>query len=353
MSSLSTRRALLEVAGLLQDLLGSRASVTRAENSGIRSRPDAVIRVAKRVFHVERRASGDVASVTAGLRELAGSRGGRRGGVALLVVPFMGEAGQRLCRESDVSWLDLSGNARIVAPGIHVHVEGKENRFKRRGRPSDPFAPKSARVARWLLVHPDKFHVQQELAAAIGLGAGFVSRIVRRLEQLGLIERDELGAVRAHDARLLREAWGERYEFERHSLLEGHVAARSGEELLAQVSKALARAEIEHAVTGLAGAWLHTHFAAFRSVAIHVVELPSKAILDELGFHEGPRGANLRLALPRDEGVFLGAEDKEGVCCAHPVQVWLDLKGQGERSEEAARHLATRSAPGEARPDSG
>jgi DNA-binding MarR family transcriptional regulator len=259
--------------------------------------------------------------------------------MGLLVVPFMGEAGRRLCSESGVSWLDLSGNARIVAPGVHVHVEGKENRFKRRGRPSDPFAPKSARVTRWLLVHPDEFHVQQELAAGIGVGAGFVSRIVRRLEQLGLIERDEQGAVRARDARLLREAWAEHYEFERHALLEGHVAARSGEELLARASKALARARIEHAATGLAGAWLHSHFASFRTVAVYVAELPSKAILDELGFHEDERGANVRLALPRDEGVFLGAEKKEGIPCAHPVQVWLDLKGQPERSGEAARHL--------------
>ncbi len=101
----------------------------------------------------------------------------------------------------------------------------------------------------------------------------------------------------------------------------------------------LTSAGIEHAATGLAGAWLLTHFAAFRTVTCYVADLPPKAVLDSLGFHEDERGANLWLALPRDEGLFLGAQEKDGLPCAHPVQVWLDLKGQPERAGEAARHL--------------
>ncbi|HUF76831.1 MAG TPA: type IV toxin-antitoxin system AbiEi family antitoxin [Longimicrobiales bacterium] len=299
-----------------------------------------MIRVGEHVYLVEWKASGDVAGVAAGVRQLASHRNGSQGDqFVLLAVPFMGDAGRRICSESGVSWLDLSGNARIDAPGVHVRVEGKENRFKRRGRPSNPFASKSSRVARWLLLHPDAFHVQQEMAAAIGVGAGFVSRVVRRLEQLGLIERNEQGAVRARDPKLLLEAWAEHYEFERHHLLRGHVAARSGEELLARISGACAGAGIEHAATGLAGAWLLTHFVAFRTVTFYVAEIPLGDVLDSLGFHEDERGANLWLALSRDEGVFLGVQERDGLPCAHPVQVWLDLKGHPERAGEAARHL--------------
>ena len=47
----------------------------------------------------------------------------------------------------------------------------------------------------------------------------------------------------------------------------------------------------------------------------------------------------LRLVAPRDEGVFYGAETVDGVRCAHPVQVYLDLLGQPERSKEAAEAL--------------
>ena len=334
------RQARREVAHRLQELLEAPACASRSGGSESSRRVDAEIRVGDRVYLVEWKSSGDVAGVAAGVRQLAAQRNQERGErVLLLAVPFMGEAGRRICRESDVSWLDLSGNARIDAPGVHVRVEGKENRFKRRGRPSNPFAPKSSRVARWLLLHPDEFHVQREMAIGIGMGDGFLSRVVRRLEELGLIERNEHGAVRARDPRLLLEAWAETYDFERHHLLRGHVPARSGDELFARLSSALSSAGIEHAATGLAGAWLLTHFAAFRTVTCYVSELPGADLLESLGFHEDERDANLWLALPRDEGVFHGVKVKDGLPCAHPVQVWLDLKGHAERASEAARHL--------------
>jgi hypothetical protein len=37
--------------------------------------------------------------------------------------------------------------------------------------------------------------------------------------------------------------------------------------------------------------------------------------------------------------VFDGARVVEGVPCAHPVQVYVDLKDQPERATEAADHL--------------
>jgi hypothetical protein len=340
MRSPPEHQALKEVARRLQELVEAPARLANLESSAAEGHVDAVIRAGDHVYIVDWKASGDVSGVAAGIRQLASSRNGKRSDqVPLLAVPFMGDVGRRMCSESGLSWLDLSGNARIDAPGVHVRVEGKENRFKRRGRPSNPFAPKSSRVARWLLLHPDEFHVQQEMAAAIGVGAGFVSRVVRRLEELSLLERSEEGAVRARDPKLLLEAWAEHYEFERHHLLRGHVTARSGDELLARVSSTLSSAGIKHAASGLAGAWLLTHFASFRAVTYYVADLPPKSVLDSLGFHEDERGANLWLALPRDEGVFLGAQEKDGFPCAHPVQVWLDLKGHSERASDAAQHL--------------
>jgi hypothetical protein len=176
-----------------------------------------------------------------------------------------------------------------------------------------------------------------------------VSRVVRRLEALGLVERDEQRAVRASDPKLLLDAWAEVYEFQRHHQIRGHVAARSGEELLARISRACSRAGIEHAATGLAGAWLLTHFAAFRVVTCYVADLPPRDVLDGLGFHDDERGANVWLALPSDEGVFLGVEERDRIPCVHPIQVWLDLKGHPERAGEAARHLEETLLDGRAR----
>ena len=62
-------------------------------------------------------------------------------------------------------------------------------------------------------------------------------------------------------------------------------------------------------------------------------------VLDSLGFKEDPRGANLWLVFPNDEGVFQGAKETDGIRAAHPVQVYLDLTAHPERAKEAAGQL--------------
>lgn len=176
----------------------------------------------------------------------------RRRTVPLVVVPFMGEVGCKVCEEAGVAWIDLSGNARIVAPPIRVIVEGKPNRFKTVGRPRSVFAPKRARLVRWLLVHADEFITQREMARATGLDEGMVSRLVARLNDEGYLARDDRGGMRAKDPALLLDAWREAYQFSKHTLLQGHVAARSGDALLRFVADTLSDRKVEHAATGLA-----------------------------------------------------------------------------------------------------
>ena len=62
-------------------------------------------------------------------------------------------------------------------------------------------------------------------------------------------------------------------------------------------------------------------------------------MLDRIGFSPDPRGANLWLIVPQDEGVFDGAAQVDGLECAHPVQIYLDLLAHPERAPEAAQEL--------------
>ena len=61
--------------------------------------------------------------------------------------------------------------------------------------------------------------------------------------------------------------------------------------------------------------------------------------MTDLGFREEPRGTNTWRVVPDDEGVFHGTSQVDGVRCAHPVQVHLDLKDHPEGASEAADEL--------------
>ncbi len=323
----------------LLDLNPSEANVRQPAGEGT----ETLIDLGGARFVIEWKGSGAAAPVARAAEQVGRHAGGSRGRVIPLVaVPFMGAAGRDRCEAASVNWLDLSGNARIVAPGLRVDIEGKPNRFKSRGRPSSAFAPKSSRIARWLLIHPEQSATQREIAKETDVGEGFTSRIVSKLEQDALVIRDPNGAIRVRDPDLLLDAWKEDYDFSKHRILRGHLPARTGDELLGTLAARLRKEDIPYAATGLAAAWALTRFAAFRIVTLYVSEGPAHEVLSRFGLREEEQGENVWLVIPNDHGVFHGAGEHGDIRCVHPVQAYLDLAAHPERAKEAADELRSR-----------
>jgi hypothetical protein len=301
---------------------------------------DAVVELGGFTFVIEWKGSATVARVSDAARQALryASRAGKRA-IPVVAVPFMGPAGRKHCEEANVGWLDLSGNAHLAGPGLRVKIEGQPNRYKTLGRPASAFAPKSARIARWLLMHPTQSLSQRELATATKVDEGFTSRIVAKLENDELVVRDPNGRIRPRDPDLLLDAWAESYDFSKHRILRGHVPARSGEAQLRAMREVFERTHEPYAATGLAAAWILDRFAGFRIVTIYLANPAEASLLDQFGFRETEAGANTWLVVPNDEGVFQGAAKLDGVRCVHPVQAYLDLSAHPERAKEAADQL--------------
>ena len=301
---------------------------------------DAVVHLGGRILVVEAKTNARAGVLTEAAREI--SSFARRYGpeaVPVLAVPFMGDVGRRICQDAGVSYIDLSGNAHIKAPPLVVFIQGRPNRFVERGRPSSVFAPKSSRVARLLLLDPKRWWIQQELAEAGVLGAGYVSRICKRLDAERLIDRNDGRAVRPRDPQLLLDAWQARYDFEKHDVMRGHVSARSGEELADRVASVCDDRGVPYAMTGLAAAWRLAPFAGYRLVSVYIKKRLDDSVLSSLKWRGDERGANLWLVRPNDDGVFCGQSEIDGVNCVSAVQAYLDLRAMPERADEAAGHL--------------
>jgi hypothetical protein len=293
---------------------------------------------------MEHVATADTASIDGAIHQL--KRYVRKRDVPVVVVPFMGAVGRRLCAQAGVSWLDLSGNADIRSSSLRILIEGRPNRYVHLGRPATPFAPKSSRLARWLLIHPDGTFSQRDLARHTQLDPSQVSRLVARLREQRLVKVGATGGVGLNDRRLMLEAWRADYQFQQHHVVRAHVPGRSGAETTEQLARGLERLGARYALTGLAGAWSYTHFAGFRLVTAYVETLPTAVQLKAIDFVEQDRGSNVWLVLPNDRGVFDGLRRVDGLMSAHPVQVWLDLKEQPERSQDAADQLYARILKG-------
>ena len=328
-------QALTQIPEMLADWLDVKPTDVRRDRKkkGI----DLTIRVGGHNFAIEWKSAGTVAVINSAIRQLQSNQQTLPSDtITVVAVPFMGPAGRDLCKENNTSWLDLSGNAHIVASGLRIHVLGNPNKFKKKGRPKNLFAPKSSRIIRQLLLKPFHPFSQRELATVTGVNEALVSRLIHRIESDGLITRDAAGAVKPKDPNVLLDAWHEAYSFKKHQIIEGFVAERNSDVIFHRLSQHFKKNAIKYAATGLAGAWLLTHFANFRVVTIYLKARPSQDLFNELRFKEQDRGGNVWLVVPNDEGVFTGSSEMDGMSVAHPLQVYLDLKGHPERAKEAA-----------------
>ena len=261
--------------------------------------------------------------------------------IPILAVPYMSKSAAAHCEKGGVAWLDLSGNAKIRAPGLYVHVLGHRNLYARPGRPESAFAPRGSRVARWLLMNPDQPALQRSIASAVGLNEGHVSRIVGKLMGMGLVVRNRDGICVADPGRLL-DAWCDEYRFDKHTVIPGHISVSGRDGVDLAVARTMTDEDGRFAVTGLSAAWRMTEWAGYRLTTVYLERQPAPQLLERLGFREEGRGANTWLVVPNDSGVFDGAAPVDGVNCVHPVQVYLDLKGHPERAAEAAGELRGR-----------
>ena len=303
---------------------------------------DALFTARNLSFVLEWKRSGSPGHVAAAIRRLEMAKHSfPHEAIPLLAVPYMGEAAQELCAQAELPWLDLSGNARIIAPGIFYQNLGNPNRFRRVGRPESAFGPKGARITRRLLMEPTKPLRQRSLAYGTGLDEGHTSRIVGKLLEAGLVNRGEDG-ISVTDSNALLAAWRDDYRFDRHHVIRGHITSRGGDLLIQAISEILSRLEEPYAATALPAAWLWTRYAGFRLATVYLSTLPSAGLKKELGFREEARGANTWLVVPNDEGVFDGVELVDAIRCVHPVQAYVDLKNHPERAAEAAEELRRR-----------
>ena len=329
-----------EIIDLIAELLGCKSTAIRLHRHGESNDFDYLISTPGHRFIVEYKRVASAAPLANAADQLKiASKARSDGSIPLVAVPFMGQIGRDVCDRYGVSWLDLSGNAKIVAPGLRIWIEGRPNKYKERGRPPNIFASKSSRVVRQLLLHPHAFQAQAEIARQTGLGDGYVSTIVKRLEQEQQIDLNDEAALRPRDPNRLLDTWQAAYDFSRHRILKGHVPARTGDELLQRVSRLMLSEKIDHAATGLGAAWHYTHFAAFRLVTVYLSSMPRRSLLAEIEFSDEPKGANLWLVQPNDVGVFHGCQTQDDLRCVSPLQAYLDLKDQPERAKAASVEL--------------
>ncbi len=255
---------------------------------------------------------------------------------ALVVAGYLGSRTRELLAEAGISYIDTTGNLRVVVsdPAVFLEASGADKDPERIQRPLYSLrGAGAARVVRALCEFTPPFGVRQ-LAELAVTPLGTTSRVISLLETEALIRRDEKKRVTEVDWAALLERWSNDYDLSSSNTVTSYLAPRGLDALWSKVAT-LPR----YAATGsVAG----TGLAPSRLAMVYVDEPDAAA--ERIGLIETEAGANVWLLQPYDGVVFertrrrMLESTQQEVEVVSPAQAYVDLAsspGRGPREAEA------------------
>jgi hypothetical protein len=250
---------------------------------------------------------------------------------------YIGPQSARILKSHGLGYVDLSGNCHLAFGSVLIEKDGKRN-VRPSSRPlRSLFAPRATRVVRVLLTEPGRAWRLEELARAAEVSLGHSHNVVRRLEDLAWVERDEHQRLRLTKPADLIESWCESYSYRENEITSYFVSDRISRRLMADVARAAEGRR--YAFTLHAGLSLVAPHS--RVPAIHCyIDGEPEPIAAALGLRPtGEAEGGLHLMTPYDPGVFYGTLEKAGLKLVCLPQLYADLRRAERRGPEQADHL--------------
>ncbi len=289
-----------------------------------------------RYFVAEVKSVGQPRAARAAVNQLWRFRENRPDVIPVFIAPYISPASAELCRQEGTSYVDLSGNCRLVFDNSFVEREGRPNPFAEKRDLRSLYSPRSSRVLRVLLANPGEAWKIKELAKESEVSLGLASNVKKLLEDREWVRKTEDGLALVEPEKLLAE-WAENYSFRKNKVRDCY-SLKPIADLEADLATVCRQREVPYALTGFSAAARFAPMVRSPRVMAYVKN-PMDEMIASLGLKEVASGANVTLLEPYDEGVFYGVEVEEGIRLASPVQVYLDLKGLRGLGEEAAGKL--------------
>ncbi|MGH7390946.1 MAG: hypothetical protein ACREM3_16035 [Candidatus Rokuibacteriota bacterium] len=258
----------------------------------------------------------------------------------LAVAVYIGPQSARILKNNNLGYLDLSGNCHIALENVFIEKEGKRN-VRPSTRPlRSLFAPRATRVVRVLLTEPARVFKLEELARAAAVSLGHAHNVVKRLEELAWVERDDRQRIRLTKPADLLENWGESYTYRDNEILSYFAPERVSRKFMTDVARAAEAAGRRYALTLHAGASLVVA-AHLRVPAVHCyLEGDPLPVATALGLRPATEAeGSLHWLAPYDPGVFHGALEKGGLKVTCLPQLYVDLLHYERKGAEQAEHL--------------
>lgn len=255
----------------------------------------------------------------------------------VVVVPYIGPEGQRLCREAGIGYMDLTGNAFLRFGQVLIDRKSGERPLREKARLRRLFSPKSSRILRVLLAQLEQKWTLARLATEAQVSVRSAHLVINALEEKALVDKQR-GAIRLVQPSALLDLWGQNYHFDQHRRETFYSFIRSPRELATKLAVQAASQGTRLALTLHAGAALVAPFVRYTDVHAYI-DGDLGRLAKSLDLRPVETGGSVHLLEPNDIGIFYGTRGIQDVPVVSDLQLYLDLLHYPARGREQAEVL--------------
>lgn len=256
---------------------------------------------------------------------------------AVVIVPFLSERGQELCKENDIGYVDLSGNVFLKFPGVYIEKTGKKPLKRHTKALKGLFSPVSSRIVRILLEDPQRTWRLITISKESKASLGYVHKVVTALHEKGYVERGKSG-IKLKDPGKLLDTWSMEYDFSLNKRYTFYSFIKEPLKLMQKIDESSIKLGSKYAMTMHAGASLVAPFVKFSDVHFYFMGDCAKWI-KALDLRPVEFGGNIHIIEPYDVGVFYKTREIRGINVVSNIQLYLDLYKYPARGREQAEFL--------------
>lgn len=259
----------------------------------------------------------------------------------LLVAPYFSEESVRFLKESNINFMDLSGNCYIAIGSIFISVEGQPNQYIIQRSNKNIFAKSSlasSKVLRTMLNEFLKEWQVQELALRTNISIGTVHNIKKYLVENNWCVITENNCFQLKNIEDLLFTWAKYYNV-KPNIVEEYYSFDSIAEFEGKVSTWNKNKLGQVLLGGFSAAARYAPTVRYNKAFVYVDLKDKLSFIENLQLKKVEKGGNISIAVISDETIEMFAREIHQTMVTSPIQTVLDLFSYANRGEEAAQAI--------------
>jgi len=261
-------------------------------------------------------------------------------GYPIIIAPYISQRSAEICRQNNVGFIDLEGNAFLYFDNLLIDKRMKERVNVEKKEVAQIFSPRATRIIRVLLEKTSKERwLIGDLAKEANVSLGYTSDVLDALYTQGYLEKQRRKGFQLTQKASLLDRWASIYAFSQNSIFNLYTLQKDYPAIFKRIADVSKELELKSALTlHSAASFVAPYVARFSDIYLYI-EGDIALWKEKLDLRDVESGANFYLINPYDEGVLYGLQKAKGVSIVGNIQLYLDLFKYPTRGKEQAEYV--------------